>query len=331
MNSRKNLLRNLIVLIVAILVCIVGFMIINVVENAQLNSTKEQIKVSDSEALDYFEYNGNYYEQKNNLQIILCVGLDSYADNTDETYRNSELADCIVLLVLDKNNNTILPIQINRDTMTSFHVLGIGGRITNDSFGQIALSHSYGSGDIDSLINVKDAVSDLMCGIKIDYYMSLTMDAVGMINDKAGGVTVLVEDDFSGIDDTLIQGQEVTLMGDHALTFVRTRQGLDDPTNINRLNRQRVYLRALYETCKEKVNTDQDFVRNSLESITEYIIANTNIYGLSDIGNTLLEYQLLDAVQLKGEAKQGNEYMEFYVDDDSLKELCINTFFKEVK
>lgn len=331
MNTRRNLLKNLIILLIAIAVVIAGFVIVELVTNAKAKPKYEQVRVDELDALDYLEYNGNIYEQNPNLQFILCVGLDSYSNNTQDSYKNDELADCIVLLALDKNNKTVLPIQINRDTMTNFHVLGIGGRITNDTFGQIALSHTYGSGDIDSLVNVKDAVSELMCGVKIDYYMSLTMDAVGMINDKAGGVTVLVEDDFSGVDDTLIQGQEVTLFGDHALTFVRSRSGLNDSTNLNRLNRQKVYLRALYDTCKKKVETDQDFVSNSLNSITEYIIANTNIYGLSDIGNTLLDYKLLDAVQLKGEAKKGDTYMEFYPDETSLKEFCINTFYKEVK
>ncbi len=33
-------------------------------------------------------------------------------------------------------------------------------------------------------------------------------------------------DDFSSIDSTLVQGETVTLMGNHALTYVRTRGGL---------------------------------------------------------------------------------------------------------
>ena len=302
-------------------------LLIDAYENYQLEQVKEKIK-QETQSLEYYTYKGVNYSQKDNLQVILCVGLDSYENSITDSYRNNELADCIFLLVLDKENKTVLPIQINRDTMTPVHVLGIGGRITNDTIEQIALSHSYGSGDIDSLVNVKDAVSNLMCNIKIDNYMSLTMDAVAKINDSAGGVKVQVEDDFSTIDDTLIQGEECTLFGEHALTFVRTRQGLDDPSNINRLNRQRVYLRSLYETCKEKVNDDETFVQDCLDSIAKYVIANTDIYGLSDIGNLLLDYELLDAIQLKGEARKGNTYIEFYADEDALKDLCIKTFYK---
>lgn len=213
------------------------------------------IRYKDTEILEYYSYNGQNYVQDDNKQVLLCVGLDSYDNSLVDSYRNDELADCIVLLVLDKTDKTVLPIQINRDTMTSFHVLGIGGRITNDEVGQIALSHSYGTGGIDSLVNVKDAVSKLMCDVDIDFYMSLTMDAVAKINDKAGGVTVMVEDDFSSIDPTIIQGQE----------------------------------------------------------------------------NTLLDYTLLDAVQLQGEAKKGETYVEFYLDETYLKELCINNLYKPAR
>ena len=322
--------RKIVIVLIILLLGVIGFIVVDLVEKSQIEKVKEQVK-KDSEQLDYYQYNGNNYKQNDDLQVILCVGLDTYDEEPiEDSYRNNKLADCIVLLVLNKNDKTVLPIQINRDTMTEFHILGINGRITNDAYGQIALSHTYGKDgkdDLNSLQNVRDAVSKLMCDIKIDNYISLTMDAVAKINDKAGGVTVLVEDDFSSIDPTIEQGKEVTLYGNHALTFVRARKGLDDSSNINRLNRQRVYLRSLYETCKKKVNEDNDFVRSALDSIQ--VKSSESLSGLSDIGNTLLEYKLLDAVQLKGEAIE-NEFVEFYPDEEALKELCIDTFYKLV-
>lgn len=332
MNARKSILRNLILLVIVILIGIVGFIVVDVVEKKQIREKTEQV-AKDYEAKDYYEFNNKYYKQNDDLQVVLCVGLDSYdsEDSQEDSYRNNRLADCIVLLVLNKVDKTVLPIQINRDTMTSFHMLGINGRITNDSFGQIALSHTYGKDgkdDLSSLQNTRDAVSELMCDIRIDNYISITMDAVAKINDKAGGVTVYVEDDFSSIDPSIVQGRNCLLLGEQALTFVRARKGLDDSSNIARLNRQRVYLRALYETCKQRVKNDNDFVRSALDSIE--VKSSESVSGLSDIGNTLLEYELLDAIQLKGEAIE-NGYIEFYPDQEALEQLCINIFYKEVK
>ena len=329
MRSSKKLIRYIINSIIIILIVLLGLLGIRYYENKIDLANSKKIE-EEALILSYYEHNGQYYKQNNDIELILCVGLDSEEYSIYDSYRNNELADCIVLLAYNKTNNTVLPIQINRDTMCDYHVLGIGGKITNDTFGQIALSHSYGSGDMQSLVNVKDAVSNLMCNIKIDYYISLTMNAVAKVNDKAGGVKVYVEDDFSSIDSTLTQNKEVTLYGDHALTFVRARQGLDDSSNINRLKRQRVYLRSLYDTCKQKVETDNSFISNCLESVSEYLIANTNIYGLSDIGNDILNAELLESVQLEGKASINNEYAEFYVDEDVLEEFCINTFYKSV-
>ena len=292
--------------------------------------------IDDAESENYFEYdyvynNQNYFE-KDNLKLILFVGLDSYDNTIVDSYRNDMLADCDVLLVLDENNKTILPIQINRDTMCDYNILAIGGRIAGIENGQLALSHSYGSGDIASLVNTKDAISNILTGISIDYYASLPMNAVSIVNDLADGVTVFVEDDFSMVDPSIIQGQENTLYGDQSLHFVRARNGVDDNTNLSRMNRQKVYLRALYEKCKELVNKDSNFVLNTMNSISKYIIANTDIYGLSDLANTLLSYELLDAVQLKGEAKVGKEgYMEYHLNNKDVEKFCIDTFYEQAK
>ena len=56
--------------------------------------------------------------------------------------------------------------------------------------------------------------------------------------------------DFSEIDPTLVQGDEVTLDGEKALTYVRSRHHIDDQTNIARMARQRQFLAALEETLR---------------------------------------------------------------------------------
>ena len=291
--------------------------------------------VDNDEGETYYQsdyvYNNNQYNEKDNLTLVLFVGLDSYDNVLVDSYRNYELADCNVLLVLDNTSKTILPIQINRDTMCDYNVLAIGGRIAGVENGQLALSHSYGSGDIASLVNTKDAISNMLTGISIDYYASMPMNAVGKVNDLAGGITVYVEDDFSMVDPSITQGVDFTLYGDQALTFVRARNGVDDNTNLSRMNRQKVYLRALFDKCKVLVNENSSFISNTMNEVGKYLIANTDIYGLSDLANTILNYELLDAVQLKGEAKVANEgYMEYPLDTKEIEKFCIETFYNRV-
>lgn len=318
MKNRKN----------GIIVLTLLFLLIGIIITLAL--IKEFVDDEEGETYYHYDYlfNDVEYNEKDNLTIVLFVGIDSYDNIMTDSYRNDELADCDVLLVLDNDSKTILPIQINRDTMCDYNILAIGGRIAGVENGQLALSHSYGSGDISSLVNTKDAISNMLTGVVIDYYASMPMGAVSKINDLAGGVTVFVEDDFSMIDPSIIQGEEFTLKADQALTFVRARNGVDDNTNLSRMKRQKVYLRALFDKCKLLVNENPSFVSNTINEVGKYLIANTDIYGLSDLANTILSYELLEAIQLKGEARVGEQgFMEYHLDKNEVEKFCIDTFY----
>lgn len=321
--NRKATLHNLILLIVTIIVVGGFFVASRKIDNENKGESYRQP--------DYI-YNDEYYIKKDNIRLVLFVGLDSYDSEVEETYRNNDLADALVLLVLNQNNKTILPIQISRDTMCNYHTLGIGGKYIGDEYGQIALAHSYGTGGLDSLVNEKDAVSDLLTGIRIDDYLSLTMNAIPIINDDCGGIEVFVEDDFSNVDDSLIMGETNLLMGEHALTFIRSRMGLADPSNINRMNRQRVYLKALYNKCKDLVKQDNDFIAKTFNDISAYLVASTDIYGLSDLGNLILSYDVLDSVKLESKQEIGEDgYVQDILDEEAKIDFCLNTFYNKME
>lgn len=78
-------------------------------------------------------------------------------------------------------------------------------------------------------------------GESIDFYVAMNMDGISELNDLAGGVTVTLEDDFSSIDPAMTKGTTLTLHGDQAETFVRSRMTVGDGTNASRMERQSVY------------------------------------------------------------------------------------------
>lgn len=313
--------------VIVIVIFIVFFSIIHLIDSKKNDDLYD--KYAD-QSFSYIEINGKKYKQKDGIELILSVGLDSYENVVSDGYTNNKLADFVTLLIVDNKNKTTLPIHINRDTMCDITILGIGGKHAGSTYEQLCLAHSYGKGDMSSLINVKDAVSKLLHNVTIDYYLSLSMDAISKINDDVDGITVYVEDDFSNINPNIKQNEYVTLWGDEALTFVRARYGLEDSSNLNRMNRQRTYLRALYNKCRDKRNDDK-FIYNILSDVSNSLIANADEYGLSDLGNTLLDYELLDALPIQGEAIKGRENMEYYVDQRDLDSICINYLFDEVE
>lgn len=275
-------------------------------------------------------YNGTAYAKKEDLETVLLMGLDKFEGENPEGYLNNQQADFLLVLVIDEQAQTCTPIQLNRDTMTQIQILGVTGEPAGTFTGQLALAHTYGSGEEDSCENQVLAVSNLLYGMEIDHYISMTMDGVALLNDLVGGVTVKVMDDFSGIDDTLVQGETVTLLGEHALTYVRSRGGLEDSTNLHRMERQRQYLAGLQEQMK-KASQEEGFTLDALMQLNEYLVSDCTINQLSALMENLNTYEVGEILTTQGEAKVGEEFMEFTVDEEALQQLVMDVFYEPVE
>ena len=262
---------------------------------------------------------------------MLLLGVDKFEGETPEGYLNNQQADFLLLLVMDEANETCTPIQLNRDTMTQIRILGVTGEPAGTTTGQLALAHTYGSGEEDSCENTALAVSNLLYGMEIDHYVSLTMDGVALLNDLVGGVTVEVLDDFSGIDDSLVQGETVTLKGQQALTYVRSRGGLEDSSNLHRMERQRQYLSALQQQLKAAVQQEDGFTLDALLQLNAYMVSDCTVNQLSDLGDSLAAYQVGDILTTPGDAQEGEEFMEFTVDEAALQQLVMDVFYEPVE
>lgn len=281
--------------------------------------------------IDYdFYYNDKYYAIDRSKETVLVVGLDTYATEMVDDYRNNQLADFVMLLVIDDYDKTITPIQINRDTMLDINVLGMRNEIVSTTYGQLSLSHSYGDGGLVSLLNVKDAVSKLFFNIHINYSLAYSMDSVAIVNDLLGGVTVYLEDDLSILDEDFVQGTYLKLNGEQALKFVRNRYDLEDATNINRMKRQREYIKEISKLLSEK-SSDNAFIKELLNKMSGSMTSSANFEDLNRLLEKIKNFKLNDTLVVDGEAKLGEKYIEYYAYKDSLLEIAANTLFKEVK
>lgn len=286
---------------------------------------------AETEAADGVRYNGVNYRLREGLQTILVMGLDKYQrPESAMGYTNQLQADLLVLLVIDEASGTCDVLQLNRDTMTEIRRLGIGGAGAGTFTGQLALAHTYGSGGSDSSLNAVKAVSTLLGGISIDHYLTVTMDAVGKINDAVGGVTLTLMDDFSAMDPSMGKGQQVTLKGDQALMYVRSRSELEDTSNLHRMERQQQYLDALYGKFQEYSRQDPDFLTDVLLEINDAFLSDCSVSRLSALGDFLAECTISPIRTIKGQAVLGKEFLEFYVDQDSLTQTIFALFYEAV-
>ena len=276
------------------------------------------------------EHGGVKYKLKENIETFVVIGLDKTHDDFggSDAYNNDRQADFIMVFVLDNDAKTVTPIQINRDTMAWINILGISGEKVGTVYKQIALSYNYGNGGKVSCGNTLNAVSGLLLGMKMDHYLSVTMDGVPVYNDLVGGVTLEVLDDFTGIDDTLVKGQTVTLTGQQALTYVQSRQGLEDTTNVARMVRQKQYLSALREKTLEKLeNGDGGFVEDVFTKMADYIISDRSVTRLEELLDKFSSYEFTETLELQGETKLGL-FWEFHPDEDSIKDVVVKAFYR---
>lgn len=269
------------------------------------------------------------YFPRQDITVFLILGIDEFGPVKDsKSYNNEGESDVVLLAIFDETAKTYNVLALNRDTMMDVPVLGLGGKFAGTYFEQLALAHTYGSGLQDSCENTKKAVSDFLNGIHIDYYLSMNMDAIGILNDAVGGVQVNVTDDFSLVDPTIQKGQMV-LKGEQALHFVRLRKDVGIQLNIARMERQRAYMEAFVDALNNQVNQSASFVFDTYDKISPYLVSDCSVNTLSTLVNRFSEYELKEIVSPEGENRQGKVFMEFYVDEEKLDDLVIRLFYRK--
>lgn len=274
--------------------------------------------------------NGRWHVGRD-LDTLLVIGVDDFGVMTSsQSYNNSSQADFLALFLRDRDTGERAVLHLNRDAMTDIPVLGVTGRKAGTTYGQLALSFNYGRGQEDSCKNVVEAVSHLLYGVEIDHYIAVTMDAVPIMNDWVGGVEVEVLDDFTGIDDTLKLGSMVKLQGDRALTYVRTRRGLEDSTNLHRMERQRQYATAWMAAAQPYLK-DTKAIADLILSIDKYHFTDYTVEQFVQFGDMLTADNELVSYELPGENVLGKVYMEYHVDDTALEDMILKLFYVPVE
>lgn len=323
MKTKNNYLKYIAIALVLVFLIAAAFLLLEVWKDRQgrfpASSTEDGV----------LTHNGQDYVYKDNIETFLVLGLDKY-EGTDsaESHESGVQADFVMLFVFDNDKKQSTAIQINRDTMTKINKLGIGGVEVDSTVAQIALAYNYASdNDKVKCRNVKDSVEYLLNGIKVDHYLSLTMDAVPASCDLVGGVTVTVLDDFTGIDDALVKGEEVTLTGEQALRYVRTRYGLEDSTNSTRMARQQQYINALYEKISTNIDANDEFLAKLVETMDDYVVYDSSDHRMLNFADKFDDYEFLGIREIEGESKLGDEFIEFYPEEESVWNIVIDMFY----
>ena len=327
---RRN--RRTILLFAAFLLCValVAAVLFNLDRiMSAINGAPDDSAGDRTDTLDTVYIDGEAYRPKSTVKNYLIIGLDQYGATEGNGYAQ---ADFILVLSFDSADNSYTVMSINRDTMTEILVYDAFSGEVKETVAQIALSHNDGTyteiSNSRKCKNTAKAVSDLLYEVDFKNYVSMTMDAVSIIVDYIGGVELYVEHDMTSVDDRLVEGQTVTLDGELALKFIGARTGVADETNVSRMERQMTFFDAFIKKAKS-VELDEELMLECFEDVADYIVTNADEGIFGEISDKLSTYEKKKTIIPPGEAKVGQKYMEFYVDEEELKDIVIDVFYKK--
>ncbi len=283
---------------------------------------------------DWVKHNGEIYDYNEDIMTFLIMGIDKKDEEVTPVYGeiNGGQADALFLLVFNPHDKTTKVIGINRNTMTDVELYDEYGNYIDTIKAQIAVQHGFGDGVEGSCELQVRAVSNLFYQLPIHGYAAINMSAITTINDAVGGVDVTPTFDFESGDYSFKAGEEVHLDGDAAFAFLRGRDMTEFGSADKRLARQKLYLLSFIKQVIEKTKSEPTLAVDIYKAISKQMVTDVSVDQLSYVTSTVAGYDFNDESLklISGETKMGEEYEEFYPDEDKLYDLFLDTFYEKV-
>lgn len=324
------------VVLLVVFLCI--FLYMNAKGEKNIKTTVDATQHKDGH---FIVYNGKEYRYREDVINILCMGIDKHESMEQEKAPGIQgFADANFLLSIDTKANTLKIIAISRDTMLDVTAVDDDGNEIGTKELQLCYQYCYGKTKEQSSELTAEAVSKLLYLVPIQRYCAINMDALPVINDAIGGVDIVVlEDlvlkDMTGADGkpyTLKEGEKLHLEGQIALEYVRERDQNISGSNLKRIERQKQYITEFYRQGKDKVAKDLSIPVKIFEELQDKMCTNLTAEDITYLVPEILNMSIdPDDIQtVPGEQIKG-EYVEYYVDEDALKELVIENFYEEIQ
>ncbi len=324
--NRKGLMKGAFLVAALILIFVVLYSGLQILESTVLQTGEEPVTTAERKTV---VYQGVEYYPRQDITVVMLLGIDEEGPvKESDSYNNPGGADMVTLLIFDRKTEKCDLLILNRDSMVDMPVLGLTGKPAGTLYGQLALSHTYGKGLEDSCENTRATVSDMLMGAQIDYYFSMNMDGIGILNDAVGGVEVTIADDFSEIDPTLVMGQTIRLNAQQAVHYVRSRQGVGAGLNMGRMERHKMYMQSFVGLLKDNLVDNPLYASQLLAKVADYTVTDCSTTVLNRLATDYGDYTLGRILSPEGENVMGEEFYEFHLDEEALKKLSLELFFE---
>ena len=283
------------------------------------------------------EYKGHTYRYNEDIFSMAFLGIDqrkfTNAANTD--FVGASDAD-IVVAVNTRTGETKV-IAIPRDTMVDVDIWSTSGIFLRTQKTQLCLAYAYGDGKEKSCENAVSSISRVLYDVPIQKYYALDLDGIAPLNDAIGGVTV--KSVYALPEYSVKVGDTVTLQGNMAEAYVRTRDMDNVNASLNRTERQVQYVQAFADQALPAVVKDFSTITKLYNTASKYSQTNLTLNNATYLGSLLLSKGVTEfkTYKLEGEMKGAEDplmpdvvHAEFYPDEDALMETVLDVFYTQI-
>ena len=282
----------------------------------------------------WVKYQGEIYAYNEEILTFLIMGIDKQND-VEEVAEGTDggQADALFLLVLNPKDKNIKVVGINRNTMTDIDTYDNNGEYVSTVKAQLAVQHGFGNGMEESCEYQRKAVENLFYQLPVHGYAAINMSAVATINDAVGGVDVTIPADLAGLNEAFVEGSRVHLMGEDAFWYVKYRDTDVFGSADMRLERQKMYLNGFIEAAKEAVHKDISVAIDLYQAVKPWMVTDVSLDEAAYLAPVLADYEFNrdDFYMLRGETVMGEQYEEFYLDEDAMFGMILDIFYEKVQ
>lgn len=272
---------------------------------------------------------GKRYKYRSSNFNVLFMGVDDTGEQKPaDMPGDAGQTDCLILLSLNKDTGEVALLQISRDSMTEIDIFDVNGNQYTTITAQIATQYAYAMGEKRSCIATRKQVQKLLMDIPIDGYFSMNLDGIESAVDSFGGMTVTLKADYTDVNPAYLAGETIHMDGKETERFVRYRDITRSGSNGERMERQVLFLSDLFSTIKEKMEGNESFIRKTYSILEPYIVTDLTISQLEELAKG--DFQTEETQYIPGEARKGEIYEEYYVDEEALEKMLLATFYEEL-
>lgn len=327
-----------IILIILIILLLIFFVVGGTFLYLQHNGKKEVTTITeDTQYQETIEYNGHTYQFNDNVVSVAFMGIDQRDMEESANYDFVGSADADIIVTIDTQTGVAKLIAIPRDTMVDVDIYSDNGMFLRTDNVQLCLAYAYGDGSTQSCDNVIKAVERILYNVPIQKYFALDLDGIKPLNDAIGGVTVDSLYDFPDLG--IFKGQRVTLKGDMAEAYVRTRDMVDVNASLYRSQRQVQYVKAFANQVAPAVIKDFGTVTDLYNTAQDYSRTNMSLSGITYLASLVLSKGTTDftTYTIEGTMKESTPtrfsefvYAEFTPDEDSLMQTVLDVYYTQI-